>query len=250
MDAAQKLAHVTRLVGAVLEIRKRALEELISDAVGILLFGPSAFFAMFEVLWVGNWDSKPKNDSWYPPSRLRIRLGLQLLDDLGWLRAIDQMKGDAVAGSYAEAVIDFLNEAKALSATVTDEQLINGEPVLKVAYDWMHGTLPDAINFSKQRVQAMTFTVDKCTDLPGLIERLQLGVPPNELGDPLRPVTVDYRSALFAAWSFKLRGLKPGSPDLLSERETDRLNQNTLRAVEYILLQNDYRKAMAQGTQP
>jgi hypothetical protein len=247
MDAAKRLDLTTRLVRTVFEIRKRALEELISDAVGILLFGPSAFFAMFEVLWVGNWDSPPKHDSWYPPSRMRIRMGLQLLDDLGWPQAIDQMKQDAIAGAYAGATLDFLNEARGLAATNTDEQAIDGDPVLKIAYDWTRGTFPAAIEFSKQRVDVAAFKAAKIADLPGLIERLQLGVPPNEIGNPLSPVTVDYRSALFAAWAFKLRGLNPSASQPLSARETDRLNQNTLRAVEYILLQDDYRKAMAQG---
>lgn len=250
MDPVGRLDQVTRLVRTVLEIRKRALEELISDAVGILLFGPSAFFAMFEVLWVGNWDSQPKHDSWYPPSRMRIRMGLQLLDDLGWPQAIDQMKVDRVAGEYAEAVLEFLDEARGLAATNSDQMVINGDPVLKIAYDWVRNSFSAAITFSQRRVDAATFRAVKVADLPGLIERLQIGVPPNELGNPLDPVTVDYRSALFAAWSFKLCGLNPSSSEPLSARETDRLNQNTLRAVEYILLQDDYRKAMALGTPP
>lgn len=247
MDAAKKLDVVTRLLGMVLEIRKRALEELISDAVGILLFGPSAFFAMFEVLWVGNWDSPPKNDSWYPPSRMRVRLGLQLLDDLGWPQAMDQIKDDPLAGAYVMAALEFLGEARRLAATNPDEQAVDGEPVLKIAYDWMRGSFPAALAFSKQRVDASSFKVTKTVDLPGLIERLRLGVPPNELGDPRNPVTVDCRSALFAAWVFKLRGLSPSLSEPLSSRETDRLNQNTLRAVEYIILQDDYRKVMAEG---
>jgi hypothetical protein len=246
MDAAKKLDVVTSLVRMVLEIRKRALEELISDAVGIILFGPSAFFAMFEVLWVGNWDSPPKSDSWYPPSRMRIRMGLMLLDDLGWPQAIDQLKSDPAAGEYANAMLEFLNEAKHLADVRTDEQVIDGNPVLKIAYDWMHSTFKEATLFSKQRVEVIAFKSTKITDLSGLLERLELGVPPNELGTPLQPITVDYRSALLAGWAFKLRGLNPSSPEPLSERETDRLNQNTLRAVEYILLQDDYRKVMAQ----
>ena len=51
----------------------------------------------------------------------------------------------------------------------------------------------------------------------------------------------------FPLWVFKLRGLNPSLSEPLSARETDRLNQNTLRAVEYIILQDDYRKVMAQG---
>lgn len=250
MDAVQKLDLVTRIFRTVLEIRKRALEELISDAVGIILFGPSAFFAMHEVLWVGNWDSLPKHDGWYPPSRMRLRLALQLLDDLGWPQAIDQMKADAIAGEYALAALGFVSEARTLAGTNPDEQAINGSPVLKIAYDWMRGSFAGAIAFAKQRVDVAAFRAASIADVPGLIERLQLGVPPNELGNPLAPRSVDYRSALLAAWVFKLRGLSPTLAEPLSARETERLNQNTMRAVEYIILQDDYRTAMAPGAPP
>lgn len=250
MDATQKLDLVTRLLRMVLEIRKRALEELISDAVGILLFGPSAFFAMFEVLWVGNWDSLPKHESWYPPSRMRVRLALQLLDDLGWPQAIDQMQTDPIAGPYASAALAFVTEGRTLAGATTDEQAIDTEPVLKIAYDWMRGSLPDALTFSKGRVDAVAYKAATIADLPGLLERLQIGVPPNELGNPLEPRSVDYRSALLAAWTFKLRGLSPSSSEPLSAREAERLNQNTLRAVEYIILQDDYRKETSPMATP
>lgn len=245
LTPAQTLDRVTLMFKGVLELRKRALEELISDAVGILLFGPSAFFAMFEVLWVGNWDSPPQHDGWYPPSRMRVRLALQLLDDLGWPQAIDQMQADPIAGAYAKAALAFLTEGRNLVAAATDEQAIAAEPVLKIAYDWMRGSLPAALIFSKERVDAVSYKAATIADLPGLLERLRIGVPPNELGNPLEPRSVDYRSALLAAWTFKLRGLSPSSTEPLSERETERLNQNTLRAVEYIILQDDYRKATA-----
>lgn len=173
-------------------------------------------------------------------------MGLQLLDELKWPAAIEQLKNDSVAKEYANAAIEFMDEARKLASVNVDQQAIDNEPILKIAYDWMRDTFPAATDFSKARVDMTAFQADKTSDLPGLIERLQLGVPPNELGNPLKPVTVDYRSALFAAWLYKLRGLNPASPEPLSEQETDRLNQNTLRAVEYILLQNDYRKAMSQ----
>ncbi len=250
LTPAQTLDRVTRLFKVVLELRKRALEELISDTVGILLYGPSAFFAMFEVLWVGNWDSPPQHDGWYPPSRMRIRLGLQLLDDLGWPQAIHQMQADPLAGAYATAAVSFLTEGRSLAGVTTDEQAIDAEPVLKIAYDWMRGSLAAAMTFSKGRVDAVAYKAATIADLPGLLERLQIGVPPNELGDPLEPRAVDCRSALLAAWFYKLRGLSPSSSEPLSARETERLNQNTLRAVEYIILQDDYLKETRPATTP
>jgi len=72
------------------------------------------------------------------------------------------------------------------------------------------------------------------------LERLELGVPPNEIGDPKNPRTVDHRAALLAAWLFKLHGISPDTGKPLTNEEVGRLNQRTMRAAEYIILQDEY----------
>lgn len=244
LSQAERLDKVTNLVGMVLNIRKRAVEELVSDAVGILLFGPSAFFALYEVLWIGNWDSLPRGEALYPPSRMRIRRSLALLEDLGWPAALDNLKDDPIAGPYVTSAKAFLDEGRGLVQQATDEAAIDSKPIVKIAYDWMRSSIDDAVAFSKKRTAGVAFEAQlKISDLPGLLERLQLGVPPNELGDPANSSTVDHRSALLAAWLFKLQGVD-SQADGAGNSAVDRLNQSTMRAVEYITLQDDYRQEM------
>ena len=63
-----------RVFGLVLEARKRALQELIADAVGFQLFGISAVFATEDLVAGDAWDAPPEEESrFYPPWRYRIR---------------------------------------------------------------------------------------------------------------------------------------------------------------------------------
>lgn len=242
VDDVQKLEVTTRIFDTVLQVRKRALEELISDAVGILIFGPSAFFACYELFWTSNWDARPAREEWYPPSRMRIRLMLDLMDELGYLDKFSHIDSDQNnTAPYVAAVQEFIREAKQLAAVSDDQSAIDAEPQLKIAYDWMKSSLPDAITFAKRATSAVVFQSDTVfQQLPDLIRRLELGVPPNEVGDPERPETVDYRASLLVAWMFKLRGINPDTGKALSSKEIDRLYEKTLSAIEYVILQNKY----------
>jgi len=141
LDAGEKLQRKTKIFKTVLEVRKRALEELISDAVGILIFGPSALFSMFELLWSGNWDAKPAPDDWYPPSRMRMRLMLKLLEDLGWAQAFSTLAQGSISPPYIATAQGFIDEAKNLVLVTSDESAIDRDQILKIAYDWMRSGL-------------------------------------------------------------------------------------------------------------
>ena len=240
LDDAQKLALKTQFFNNVLQIRKRALEELISDAVGIFIFGPSAYFACHEFFWVGNWDAKPSANEWYPPSRMRIRLMLKLVDQSGFMEKLTQT-AHKQCPEYVTAVKEFIDEATRLASITTDKTNIEADKQLKIAYDWMDKSLDQAIAFAKEKSKDVAFQVDTVLpQLAELIQRLELGVPPNEVGDPANPEVVDYRASLLAAWMFKLKGVDSKTGKLLTSKQIDQLHQQTLRAIEYVILQADY----------
>lgn len=246
VDAAHKLAVTTHVFNTVLQVRKRALEELISDAVGILIFGPSAFFACYELFWSSDWDALPAGKEWYPPSRMRIRLMLDLMDELGYLDKLPDLAKDKDAAPYVAAVDAFISEARHLVSVTDDQVAINANPQLKIAYDWMKSSLTNALKFAKKKTTAVVFESETVIrQLPDLIRRLELGVPPNEVGDPKNPETVDYRASLLVAWMFKLRGVSPDTGKALSSKEVDRLYEKTLSAIEYVILQNEYEQHLA-----
>lgn len=240
-DATKKFEYQTLVFKNVLQIRKRAMEELVSDAVGILIFGPSAFFAMFELLWGASWDAPPVQSEWYPPSRMRIRLMLRLMDDLKILDDLWLIKGEVNVGAYVDATRGFVEQARELVKDHSDEDAINGDMVLKIAYDWMNTSLADAIRFAQDRTGSMSFRVQPAVEqLSSLIRRLELGIPPNEVGDPKAPVTVDYRTSLLAAWMFKFRGISPKTGETLSSDEIGDLYMQTMRAIEFVILRTEY----------
>jgi hypothetical protein len=242
-DEEDKLQQQAFILERVLQVRTRALEELVSDTVGMLVFGAPAFFSMYELLWSGNWDSIPSSPAWYPPSRMRVRLMIGIGDELKLFTDLwSQCSTDAQA--YVDATRAFVDDARQLVAATPDRDAIAGDPVLKLAYDWAESALRQALEFSKLRVAKLGFDhAPSYKHLPELIRRLELGIPPNEVGDPGAPTVVDYRASLLAAWMYKLRGLgSAGAP--LTAREAGELEMRTLRAVEYVVLQNEYASHM------
>ncbi len=251
-DDERKLEWSTKIFDHVLQVRKRALEELISDAVGILIFGPCAFFALYELFWSGNLDAKPASSEWYPPSRMRIRLMLKLMDDLDFPGSFKQVSEQQASSPYVDAVNAFIEEARQLATVTDDKAAIDNEPELKIAYDWMESSLDKALEFAKQNTRSVAFDSSKIfLQLPELLQRIELGVPPNEVGSPGELQTVDYRASLLAAWMFKLRGVSPVTGTALSSKELDQLHQKTLSAIEYVILQDEYSchfaKAISEG---
>ena len=241
LDQAAKLEAATWYFNRILQIRRRALEELISDAVGILIFGPSAFFAMFELLWNSSWDAKPSADEWYPPPRLRLRLMLQLLDKARTWDCLSSLASDGRTAPYHSAMKMFVEEARRLAELTTDLAAINEDRPVGISYEWMATSLERAIAFAATKTSTVTFDVNTAAaQLAELIHRLELGVPPNEIGDPLHPQAVDYRASLLAGWLFKLNGVNPASGEPLSSKDINRLNMQTLLAVEYVTLQQEY----------
>ena len=241
LDDDQKNDIQIKLFDNILQIRKRALEELISDAVGILIFGPSAFFAMYELLWHGSWDDLPTPNEWYPPSRLRMRLMLDLVDKQKIWDDLQVLVSNSDVTEYVNATMEFVSQARILASEDPSMTKLSSDPVLKIAYEWAMESLQDGIDFASTKTTSIHFKTDPSfSQLPELIQRLKMGVPPNEIGDPNNPMIVDFRASLIAAWMFKLYGISPQTGTTLSNREVDSLHMLTMRAIEYIFLQKDH----------
>ena len=223
-----------------MEIRNRAIQELVSDAVGIYIFGPSALFAMHELLWHGDWDQPPRAPQWYPPSRMRLRLMLQVLDETKSLEALTSCEGET-AKKYMADVAAFIEHSRSIARETTDQATVTSEPDVAIAYEWVSASLPAALKFAAERSHPVLFDLAAAQQhLPELLARIELGIPPNEVGDPLKPETVDLRSPLLAAWVYKTRGVDARTGQALGLKEIDKLNLQTLLAVEYVRLREDY----------
>lgn len=246
-DPTKELRLKTQIMNKVLQVRLRAIEELVSDYVGFLIFGASAVFAMHDLLWTGDWDAPPAAEEWYPPSRMRLRL---MLDHMEASNAIATFaKGeDKRAQEYGASVLSFVEQAKQIVAVPSDQDKIKADPVLSIAYEWMEKGLPKAFEFAKNRVKDVLFDMNSVVrQLPELLHRLELGVPPNETGDSLNPQSVDFRASILAAWIYKIHG-QDSTGNVLSAEALDKLNLQTLLAVEYVILRDKYGDHLAASS--
>lgn len=238
--AARALEISVRTFDQVLEIRNRALQELVSDAVGIYIFGPSALFAMHELLWHGDWDQPPRAPQWYPPSRMRLRLMLQVLDEKKSLESLTSCEGE-IAKKYMADVAAFIGHSRSIAGETTEQATLGTDPTVEIAYEWVAASLPAALKYAAEKSGPVLYDLSIAQKhLPELLERIEFGIPPNEVGDPLKPEIVDLRSPLLASWVYKTRGVDERSGQPLGLKEIDKLNLQTLLAVEYVLLREKY----------
>jgi hypothetical protein len=226
----------------VLVLRKRGLQELISDCVGALLFGPSALFASYDTLSLGELDETPETGT-YPPRRFRLRVLKNLLDAEGYSSTLETALQTAEPPISA-ALARYLRHIHELTAQQTDKSNLGADPVIKLAYDWIEETLPGGIDFVRSKLAPVRYEPKRMSaEVPELIERLRIRVPPSETGVPPDTEVIDWRSALIAGWACRLHMLEDpaaGTDKGIEQAET--VNRLVLRAVEFTILGDEYRE--------
>lgn len=89
-------------------------------------------------------------------------------------------------------------------------------------------------------------------ELPKLVERIDMRLPPNEYFDGGKNIVADPRSALNAGWVAWLgEQKKHGCPGNKGISGLEKINQLTMKAVEYICLQQEWNEAqLLNGGEP
>ena len=73
--------------------------------------------------------------------------------------------------------------------------------------------------------------------------RLRIRVPPSEIGVPPDVHVIDWRSALVAGWACRLHMLEdPAAGTEKGIEHAETINRLVLRAVEFTILGDEYRK--------
>jgi hypothetical protein len=236
-----------RLISAVLEIRRRGLEEIISDLSGLYLFGPAFLFALNEFAYEDVLDDLPSLDQYYPPWRYRYRECIKVFDETNASR-LGTFLGNEVPGPQVkesfEARIDYL---KAITRNEEDLKAIAGDQIMKRAYEEIESTLPRAPSFILEQLGSLVYSLDSAKgDFPVLLQRLATGVPPNE--GPKG--TSDCRSAFTIGWLVRLAKIPiPFDPGSTWKHEHHlALNRLVHKAVEYTEISRDYNIWKAGGT--
>ena len=230
-------------VESLLQIRRRGLEELISDCVSLLLFGPSALFAAYDILLGTQLDAEPDGPEYYPPPRYRLRVLKDLLDKESYTSALMHISPPKQLKALKPKLEEFFRNLHELTDPTPDVVRLEQQPVTALAYGWLNKVLPQAIDFAKESVEKLIYSPKQMSDdINVLIQRLALGIPSNEIGAYPNTTTVDWRSSIVAGWVYKIAGLSlPYTKgENFSVEHIDRLNRLTMRAVESGILARQY----------
>lgn len=241
-----------REIERAISLWRRGLEEILSDIIGTLLFGPAILFSALEIAIQNEMDHEPTQDNeFYPPWRFRLReIQKVILDSSQQFIPLPE-------GSFAEKTIQSVNERyeliKEITAKEDDKKIIRQDPITKIAYREIEKDITDAtIHFKNNLLgDSIIKSSDLYKRLQLLIERIDYGIPPNAYEDNINsrePATIVeiINAAWFhkIAWEEDLFNKKDASfnEDICKKR--DRMNRLTLKAIEYSDIEKEYRSKM------
>jgi hypothetical protein len=245
------------LVESVVEIRNRGLEEIISDLVGVRIFGFAALLSMDEIVQISESkdviSSKPE---YYPPWRYRMRKVLEFLrkakieEIIGKLKT--ELKGEKNSLKVLSAIEQKITAFSGLVEETVDMDNIASDPNqrYKIAYSSINGALPAVETFLDSKLAGKTYSNSyeeiKEKILP-LCERLYHKVPPNaiEMETNIRtPINAEIRTIMNAGWFYKVTYLSSLFEEESPEKyfkDIDTTNRLILKAIELSDIYESYK---------
>jgi hypothetical protein len=238
-DRARLMSEIAETLS---QIHKRALVELMSDAVAVYLFGPSAIFSAMDFFIRESLDEIPEFDEYYPPTRFRWRVMLEILESEGQLEGLRSLQFSSFQTGIEKAMQTTLAYLQETVSKTTDQEVLRSDPYTRVAYAWLDQTLPEALIYARKRAQPMLYNAALIQEeVPLLLERLQAEVPPSEVGIWPNVRAVDWRSTIVASWLLAMSQTLDESLKLEQRQKAVRTTHNlALKGVEYIYLQREY----------
>jgi dCTP deaminase len=257
---AQQIAENSELC---LRFWSRGLEEILSDIVGAVLFGPAALFSTLEIAIQIGFDLPPsKRNNYYPPWRTRIREVFTVVESLasdllkvdatlfnmGWPVALERVNSKLGLSSAirADMVNDRVNTIKEIVASDADKAQIDKNALARIAYSGLSEFIKKNTESIKSAIGKRAFSQKSLTEsLPALIERLDAGITPNAEHDmPSRkPVHVGLVEVLNSAWYHKA-SLSVSAPDASSlellEVVRAQRNRLTLKSIQFTFLSDEH----------
>ncbi|MES9924486.1 MAG: hypothetical protein ABW152_10355 [Candidatus Thiodiazotropha endolucinida] len=224
------------------EVHRRALEELISDSVAVMLFGASALFAAAEIMIPDGLDILPQHDDFYPPSRYRLRIMYNYLAQSGQIEALRSLNVHNDIKPIITALINYIDYIEKQVLDQSDLDTIKSHSLVKISYDWLEQTLPRGLLYARETVQEYIFqAITQTNQVPEALHRIYLGVPPNENGIHPNITSVDWRTPIIAGWIYKLfvTTNKEKSWNLKRDSVAE-IQALSLKGVEDALLRLDY----------
>lgn len=228
------------------------MEEILSDIIGVLLFGPAMLFSTLEMAIQDVMEHKPDStNNFYPPWRLRLREMLRVIQNSS------QEFFPFPKGVFLAETTDIINgrfEAiKKITQDESDRKEIQDDPILKVAYKEIDEDIVEAQKYFQEQLK--NFIIKPSIlygKLPHLVDRISNGIPPNAYENSINdryPATIV--EIINAAWFHKISW----EDDIFDKngyfnenicKKRDMMNRLTLKAIEYADLEKDFKDYSAK----
>lgn len=233
--------RLDQIIETTLECWRQGLRELMCDMGAAALFGPAALWTLSSFAAINLMDIEPSPATeFYPPWRLRIKTVVDYLvehekleDNL--MSLANELRKASHEDHATALLTGYENEAK-----VASEQTFNPKnPLVKIAYNQIDRSLANAKNevkrLSEKYSGKWTTSLD---EIPHLIGRLKLKVPPSEIVEPGKrsSKSASFTAILIACWIERL--FRESAALALDDyREVCRL---TLKAIEDSNLKSEF----------
>lgn len=257
--------RIARNVNFALEYWVRALEELLSDIAGAILFGPAALFSTLEMAMQQGFDIPPSPEtSFYPPWRMRLREVLRVVGtstDSGFFPIPDSIFGSADAAERAERVNEKYRFVEDICREKGDSAAISAQPIASIAYSRVEKGIQEGTKFLLEEChlgtkgrRATAKVLYKQMHL--LVSRLDHSIPPNALERSINDRSqVSLVEIINSAWLHRASFASPvlGTDGNLNQelpKQRMRSNRLTLKAIELSGLASDFWKDNKVETLP
>jgi hypothetical protein len=226
---------------------KRAVHELLCDIACAELFGPAALLAMRALASFSELKTKPTRvNNFYPPMQYRLEVVWQhvIKEALGKLCPIGTEENKIIQ-SFKDEVEAFGKNLEPIENSESDKNLelsegfkfVCSDPFSKIAYIEVNKLIPEACDHVKSNLESISRWTDEkvLKQIPELVNRLQNGIPPNEIPNisfdeveksgSYSPEPAELPAILIAGWMYQIYREKNGAEE---EADKELLSYDTL----------------------
>jgi hypothetical protein len=225
-----------------LSLTRQSLKELVSDAVGAHFLGPAALASLCEFSSRFSLDENPVDGGGYPPWRYRLRMLSEMV--------LPDLKAGMADNWHPSlrACVDWLTEWQKITESNADRIAIESDVRSRKAYELIEADYTticaDVIKQLREELQVPYTLTARLGEIGELIDRIELGVPPNETGVWPNMTPAEVPDIWNAAWACKVSRFRSSTGAEFDEI-LNMLLRLTLKAMEASYVHSTFRPLIA-----
>lgn len=251
---------------------QRGLEEILSDIVGVLLFGPAILFSTHEFALGYDYNCTPSNENYYyPPWKMRLSEIYKVITEIPDTKSASHFLPLSHNAAFLPEIITAINkkseEIKNTLRERLDKAKIDNDPILKIAYKQIEKDITIATKEFRQEFAGKSLIMGPeklYAKLQELIDRLKTGIPPNASEQPNSERTPATTVEIInAAWFHKIQyqgkdldASAKSTPNGVAKEfnnrhiKKDTTNRLVLKAIEYSHIETEHHQFMLSQVNP